>query len=344
MRVYNFDLELDWELLGALSKLDRFDGSWASLERTEGSSLKHLRTVATVESIGASTRIEGSRLTDGQVESLINDLDVTKLVDRDQQEVAGYYSVLELILDSHNEISITQSNLKSFHKLLLQYRDQDSWHRGNYKQHSNNVVASLPDGGTQILFETTPPGFATEDAMANLVKWYRNDRETHPLIKAGVFSYEFVTIHPFQDGNGRLSRLLITLLLLKAGYRWIEYVSLEHEIERRKKEYYRVLRHCQSQRPGEDISVWVNFYLASLNHVQQKLEAKLTTTSKQANLEPRQKSILIYIAEYPGCQSGEISKAIDAPLPTVKRDLSELLEEGLIARHGSGRGTNYTAR
>lgn len=168
---------------------------------------------------------------------MLKEIDLTKIVDRDSQEVVGYFETLEIISESFQDIPISENSLKSLHNTLLKYSQKDKWHKGDYKQHSNAVEANLPDGTRQIIFQTTEAGFPTEDAMRELVNWYAADKETHPLVKCALFAYEFVSIHPFQDGNGRLSRLLATLLLLKNGYKWIEYVSFEHEIESRKTEY-----------------------------------------------------------------------------------------------------------
>ncbi len=159
-----------------------------------------------------------------------------------------------MISESYEDIAISESSLKNLHNILLKYSKKDERYKGDYKQQSNAVEARLPDGTRQIIFQTTEAGFPTQGAMRLLIDWYLNDNETHPLAKCALFAYEFVSIHPFQDGNGRLSRLLSTLLLLKHGYKWIQYTSFEHEIELRKTEYYRVLRSCQAQMPNEDVT------------------------------------------------------------------------------------------
>lgn len=178
--------------------------------------------------------------------------------------------------------------------------------------------------------------------MRSLIDWYNSDFETHALVKSSIFCYEFVSIHPFQDGNGRLSRLLSTLLLLKHGYKWIQYVSFEHEIENRKAEYYRVLRACQAQRPKEVINDWIRFYFDALSNIQTQLKNKLAGEGVEQILTPRERSILVFISDHPGCRSGQIARNLDIPSPTVKRTLSELTSKGLIQKYGSGPGTNYS--
>jgi Fic family protein len=350
-KVYHFDLQFNWQLLSNISRIDRFDASWSSMEKKEGASLKQLKTVATIQSVGASTRIEGSKLSNTEVEVLLNNIGISKIEDRDSQEVVGYFNALDLIFEVFNDIEITDSNIKNLHNQLLKYSQKDEWHKGAYKQHTNAVQASFPDGTQKIIFRTTEPGYATDDAMRELVTWYNQEQEVHLLIRCAAFVYEFLSIHPFQDGNGRLSRLLTTLCLLKSGYQWIEYVSFEHEIEQNKKKYYRVLRSCQAQRPNEDISEWIEFFLESLINVQTKLQQKLEsvrteTPIPQINLiqvlAPKEKGIYTYISQHPKCQSKDIAEALKIPKSTVKRILSDLVTKNFIIPVGKGAGVSYT--
>src|SRR5690606_4876572 len=262
--VYDFSLNIDWKLISLISEIDRFDANWTAVERREGQSLKELKSIATVRSVGASNRIEGNKMSDEEVDVLLQKIDITKLTDRDSQEVVGYFEALDLISDSYESIPVSESHIKSLHNVLMKYSSKDEWHKGNYKVHSNAVEATFPDGTRQIVFQTTEAGFATEDAIRRLVDWYNSENEVHTLIRVASFVYDFLSVHPFQDGNGRLSRLISTLLLLKNGYKWIQYVSFEHEIESRKAEYYQVLRSCQAKRPNEDVTIWVLFFLNCL--------------------------------------------------------------------------------
>jgi Fic family protein len=342
--VHTFTINLDWELLALVSNIDRFDASWTSIEKKEGQSLKQLKAIATVRSVGASTRIEGSKMSDDEVEFLLKEIDITKIADTDSQEVVGYFETLELISESYDDIPITESGLKNLHNVLLKYSKKDEWHKGDYKQHSNAIEVKRPDGTRQIMFQTTEAGFPTNDAMRLLIDWYIDENKTHPLVKCALFAYEFVSIHPFQDGNGRLSRLLSTLLLLKHGYKWIQYVSFEHEIESRKTEYYRVLRSCQTQRPNEDVTEWIRFFFDALANIQKQLMIKLESKGIETRLSPREKSILTFIENNAGCKSGDIAKKLGIPNPTVKRILPELIKKNLIEKYGNGPGTNYSIK
>lgn len=342
--VYNFKLKIDWKLINLISEIDRFDANWTTIERREGQSLKELKSIATVRSVGASNRIEGNRMSDEEVDVLLQKIDVTKLTDRDSQDVVGYFEVLDLISESYENISVTESHIKSLHNSLMKYSAKDEWHKGNYKLHSNAVEASFPDGTRQIIFQTTEAGFATEDAIRALLNWYNSETEVHTLIKVASFVYDFLSVHPFQDGNGRLSRLISTLLLLKNGYKWIQYVSFEHEIENRKNEYYQVLRSCQVQRPNEDVTVWIQFFLNCLSNIQSQLLTKLQKNGMETQISPKEKSIYSIIQNRPNIQSGEIAEKLAIPAPTVKRILSELLNKGLIEKQGSGRNVSYTIK
>jgi len=342
--VHSFQLKLNWKLLSLISNIDRFDATWSTIEKKEGQTLKQLKSIATVKSVGASTRIEGSKMSNQEVEVLLDNIDITKIEDRDSQEVVGYFNTLDLITESYHDIKINESSLKNLHNILMKHSEKDKWHKGKYKQHSNAVEATHPDGTKQIIFQTTHAGFQTDDAMNHLIQWYENDTETHPLVKCALFAYDFVSIHPFQDGNGRLSRLIASLLLLKNGYKWIQYVSFEHEIESRKTEYYRVLQNCQANRPNENVDEWILFFFDALKNIQTKLSKKLESKGVHTKLTPKEKSVVSFIENYPGCKSGDIAKKLGIPSPTVKRILPKLIEFKLIEKHGVGPGTNYTLK
>jgi Fic family protein len=303
--IHTLKLDLGMKLLIELSKIDRFDASWATIEMREGASLKQLKSIATVRSVGASTRIEGSKMTDDEVAVLIEKLSISKLEERDEQEVIGYFKALDTIAENYESILISESQIKNLHKILMLHGDKDAWHRGNYKQVSNAVEANLIDGTKQIIFKTTQPGLETQDAMTQLFEWYHSDKETIPLIKAALFVYEFLSIHPFQDGNGRLSRLLGSLLLLKNGYSWIQYVSFEHEIESRKAEYYKVLMQTQQNRPGENVTDWLTFFINCLINVQEQLLVKLKESSTKQPVSQREKRILFFIQNHAGFPGGK---------------------------------------
>jgi Fic family protein len=242
--------------------------------------------MATIQSIGSSTRIEGVTLSDEEIERLIADLKVNRLESRDEQEVVGYYDVLELILDNAEDIQLTENYIMQLHTVLLSHSTKDSGQKGAYKKVSNKVVANYPDGTQRIIFNTTEP-YLVRKEMQELLSWTSkrlDNREYHPLLVVGLFIYEFLSIHPFHDGNGRLSRLLTTLLLLRLDYDFIQYISFEHIIENRKERYYAALMECQRKKNTEDerIDTWMLFFLNTLKLVTIKLNLKMSNTGANA--------------------------------------------------------------
>lgn len=340
--IHTLFLELNMPLLDKVSRISSFDAAWEHVVKKEGFTLKELKSVATVRSVGASTRIEGSKMTDEQVHVFLDKIKTAKLEERDQQEVAGYFDALDTITTSYRNIAITEGNIKNLHKILMRHCTKDEWHRGEYKQVSNAVEANYSDGSKQIVFKTTEPGYPTQEAMQKLIEWYHTDKETLPILKTSIFVYDFLSIHPYQDGNGRLSRLLTTLLLLKQGYSWIQYISFEHEIESRKAEYYRVLMQTQKQRPGERVDAWVQFFLSCLLNIQELLMKKIKTGGSAAQLSPKEKMIFSYIENHPGARSGEIAEQLNLGLPNVKKLLAQMVKNNSLTKNGAGAGTNYT--
>jgi len=340
-KIHTVKLDLAMKLINDISKVDRFDAKWTGIERRVGASLKQLKLIATVRSVGASTRIEGSRMNDEEVQVLINKLQIAKLEERDQQEVAGYFKALDIITENYMDVQVRENDIKGLHKILMQYSEKDEYHRGNYKQLANSVDETRHDGTKRTIFQTTEPGIPTEDAMRDLIEWYHTDKETLPIIKIAIFVYDFLSIHPFQDGNGRLSRLLGTLLLLKSGYSWIQYVSFEHEIENRKAAYYSVLVNTQRQRPGENVTEWMSFFMDCLLKIQDQLEEKLKLQQSSAGLSNKEQLILSLLDNYPYSKSSEIAEKLGMNLPTVKKILTSLLQNKTISRIGIGKATTY---
>ncbi|MBK7467003.1 MAG: Fic family protein [Saprospiraceae bacterium] len=274
----NFKFNSNQQILKLIGNIDGFKGKWNIAEKQENIYLKELRKIATIESIGSSTRIEGATLSDKEVQELLNDIKITKLKSRDEQEVVGYYEVLELIYENYKDIPLTESYVKQFHQLLLKYSNKDKRHRGGYKHLPNKVVANYPNGEQRVIFATTEPALVAGE-MTELIEWTNKqlkEETIHPLIIIGSFIYDFLSIHPFQDGNGRLSRLLTTLCLLQNDYLFIQYISFENHIEQNKKEYYEALMTGQKNRgtKAELIDTWLIFFLNSLSILTQKLEQK----------------------------------------------------------------------
>jgi len=327
--------------------LDTFKGSWEMKESQQGQYLKELRKIATIESTGSSTRIEGAKLTDEEVEKLLGSVRVTRFESRDEQEVAGYYNALEVILDNYADIEISERYVHQLHGILLKHSEKDQLHRGNYKSSSNKVVAKYPDGTQRTLFDPTPPHL-TPVEMTQLIDWL-NERikrqDMHPLVYIAGFVYEFLSIHPYKDGNGRLSRLLTTLLMMKQGYGFIQYVSFENVIESSKDEYYRVLMDGQQNRytDKERVSAWMQYFTQCLITLTKRLDTKYNTFSKlKPALNKRQQQILDFIRDNEPAQVGDLEKALgEYSRNTLKKDLAYLVREKLLLKTGERKGTRY---
>ena len=347
LRKLNFDFSTNQKILNLIAKIDLYKGKWNLIERRENIYLKELRKIATIESIGSSTRIEGGTLTDNEIKELLKDVKITELKTRDQQEVIGYYDTLELIYNNYENIPLTENYIKQLHQNLLKHSDKDTRHRGQYKALSNKVVANYPGGVQKVIFNTTEVHLV-ESEMNTLINWTNEQfekQEIHPLIIIAHFIYEFLSIHPFQDGNGRLSRLLTTLLLLQNEYLFIQYVSFENLIEKSKKEYYQALMEGQKNRnkENENISKWNLFFLDKLNELTQKLEAKYDIfKSKGGYLNERQKLIKEYLLENQPLKLSDIAKKFEnININTIKKDLQYLKKEQVITSIGKGKGTIY---
>ena len=343
----NFDFQTNQKILNLISQIDLYKGKWNIIEKQENTYLKELKKIATIESIGSSTRIEGGTLTDNEIEELLNNIKITKLKTRDEQEVIGYYDTLVIIYENYDNIRLSENYIKQLHQYLLKYSDKDARHRGKYKSLSNKVVANYPGGIQKVIFNTTDVHLV-QNEMNDLINWtneqFEKD-EIHPLIIIANFIYEFLSIHPFQDGNGRLSRLLTTLLLLQQGYLFIQYVSFENLIEKTKKEYYQALMEAQKNRnkENENISKWTLYFLDKLRILTQILDAKYDVfKSKGGYLNERQKEIKEYLTKNQPLKISDIAKKFkNININTIKKDLQYMKKEQIIQSIGKGKGTVY---
>jgi Fic family protein len=332
-----------------LSILDTYKGSWKVKANPQGKYMRELRKTTIIESTGSSSRIEDARMTNEKVKKLLatkNKNNISSFESPDEQEVAGYYDALELILKNFREIEVSETDLHQLHEILLNYSVKDQAHRGSYKTSSNKLVVTNPDGSQRLLFNPTPPHL-TPDEMIQLIDWLKDrikHQDMHPLVYIAGFVYEFLSIHPYKDGNGRLSRLLTTLLLMKHGYEFIQFGSFENEIESSKEEYFRVLMEGQQNRykENESIEAWVLYFLQGLITLTEKLDARYEVFSKlKIALNKRQQKVLDFIKYNEPCQVGDIEKALNESRNTLKKDLAYLVRERLLLMTGDRKGSRY---
>lgn len=338
------------EILKLISEIDEFKGAWRALGTLAPERLSALRRVATIESIGSSTRIEGSKLSDRDVEALLRNLEIRQFDTRDQQEVAGYADVVETVFSSWADIPLTENHIQQLHRDLLIYSAKDERHRGHYKTSSNSVAAFDADGNqVGIVFETATP-FDTPRLMQELVAWANEARqqgELHPLIIIAVFVVVFLEIHPFQDGNGRLSRVITTLLLMQAGYVYVPYSSLESVIEQSKEGYYLALRQTQGSIRTEEPNwqPWLAFFLKALRQQMLRLSAKVEREKLlMASLSELSLQILDHLKGHGRVSVGDMAKLTNVSRNTLKPHFKSLVDTGHIVLNGKGRGAWYSLK
>jgi len=336
------------QILSLIAELDEFKGAWRALGQLAPEQLISLKRVATIESIGSSTRIEGSKLTDREVEVLLSNLEIKKFATRDEQEVAGYAEVMNTVFQHYRDIPLTENYIKQLHRDLLEFSEKDNRHRGEYKKHTNHVEAFDADGKSLgVVFETATP-FDTPFRMEELVAWTKEAIERkslHPLLIIAIFIIVFLAIHPFQDGNGRLSRVLTTYLLLSLGYSYAPYSSLESVIENNKEGYYLSLRQTQGTLKTDhpNWQPWIVFFLKALTEQKKKLEVKV---EREKHLLGQLPELSLHILELVKSRGritiSDIVTLTNANRNTIKKHLEALVDIKQLAQHGTGKGTWYS--
>ena len=334
------------EIWSKIAQIDELKGQWVAGARLSPQVLGRLKRSVLITSTGASTRIEGAKLSDEDVEKLMRGIDIQKFTDRDKQEVKGYYELLENIFDSWKNLRFNESAIKHFHKELLKYVKKDEPHRGEYKK-IENKVEMIDAAGKSVgtLFDTTP-AYLTSKETQELVDWTQEalmEKKYHPLLVAGNFLVEFLQIHPFQDGNGRLSRVLTNLILLKEGYLYIPYVSHEKLVEDNKPEYYLALRQSQKTFKTDKGTIvpWLDFFLTIFLKQSRMAVELLSKENIEKLLSKKQLSVWQYLQEADEATPGEIAKRAKVARPTVSQALDKLLRLKKVERIGLGRGTRY---
>lgn len=344
-------LALGPDLVKLIAEIDEFKGRWEALKLLSPDRLSALRKVATIESVGSSTRIEGAKLSDAEIENLLSRaIATTSFKTRYEQEVAGYAEAMDLVFEAYADLRLTENHIRQLHQTLLRHSDKDERHRGSYKTLSNNVVAFDAEGREiGIVFETASP-FDTPRETEALVAWARkalDEEALHPLLVVAVFIVTFLAIHPFQDGNGRLSRVLTTLLLMRSGYSYVPYASLERVIEKNKDLYYKALRRTQTTLKSEmpDWEPWVSFFLRCLKKQKDILAARLDreriAQDSDEDLPALSVQVLKALRERERLTIAQLQSITGANRNTLKLRLRELVANGRVRQHGKARATWY---
>lgn len=334
------------EVWSKITKIDELKGRWIAGAELSPQVLGRLKRSVLITSTGASTRIEGAKLSDEDVEKLMRGINIQKFTDRDKQEVRGYYELLENVFDSWKNLRLNENTIKHFHKELLKYVEKDEAHRGDYKKMENQVqMINAAGESLGILFDTTR-AYLTPKEMQELVEWTQEaiaEKKYHPLLIVGNFLVEFLQIHPFQDGNGRLSRVLTNLLLLKDSYLYMPYVSHEKLIEDNKPEYYIALRKSQKtlKTDREDITPWLDFFLTIFLKQSEVAIDLLSKENIERLLTSKQLAVWEYLQKAGQATPREISENTKVAYPTVRQAIDKLMRLKKIERLGAGRSTRY---
>lgn len=341
-------LKITTEILNLIAEIDEFKGAWQAMGKIAPDRLSQLKKVATIESIGSSTRIEGVKLSNKEIENLLKGTDTNTFSSRDEEEVAGYAKAMDLVFESWQSIPLNESSIKYLHSVLLTYSNKDQRHKGNYKTQDNTIEAFDANGKSLgIVMQTTSP-FETPIKMESLVAWVNDsleDKILHPLLVVSIFVVAFLAIHPFNDGNGRLSRVLTNLILLKLGYEYVSYSSLESVIEESKDGYYLSLQRTQSNIFGDnpDWNPWLSFFLKSLKRQKTRLEHKVKREKlMQRSYTAISTTILEMAHDHGRITISDVVNATGGNRNTIKNKLKELVNDGVIEIHGKGKGSWYT--
>lgn len=343
------DIKITSDMLNKITEIDKFNTSWnGNVSRLNPAELKGMKKVATIESVGSSNRIEGNKMSDEDIEALFNHINKKSFQSRDEEEVAGYSDLINTVFESYNEIPLTENYIKQLHKTLLNYSHKDERHRGEYKKDTNKVVAFDADGHEiGSIFETATP-FDTPRLMNELIDWTNNtfkDHYLHPIITIGIFIIHFLSIHPFTDGNGRLSRALTVLLMLKNNYSYMPYASMESIIEASKDAYYRALRGTQKTIWTDNVNYepWLTFFITSLQKQKHNLEAKIANISKNVDdkLSLTSREILALFVNNPSLTMIDIIKKLNKNPETVRKAVKSLVLKNYLHKQGTTKGAFY---
>lgn len=338
-------IKLSNEILFKIAKIDEMKGKWSGSLDLNPRILNQLKRSVIITSTGSSTRIEGSKMTDREIDRLLRGINQKVPKNRDEQEVAGYADLLGRIFDHYRSLEISGSRILQLHEIMLKFSQKDEQYRGKYKT-KDNAIAIVEKGEIKkILFNPTPPWLVKKE-MDDVLEWLKENQEKkdiHPLVIIANFIFEFLVIHPFQDGNGRLSRALTNLMMLQNGYMYTPYVSLEEIIENKQSEYYLTLRKTQKNHKtnNENIEPWLMFFLDCIFVQAQKALNLLKGKDPESLLSDTQKKIYDLFTDNIELRVSEIKKKTDIPLPTIKQSVARLTKYGLIEKLGQGPATRY---
>jgi Fic family protein len=345
----DFQGETNRKIINLLTEIDSQRSRFQVQSHLSPQMIDRLTKSVLITSSGASTRIEGSLLGDVEVKALFGKLKVQKFNTRDEQEVAGYLNLLKIVFESWEGIVFNESTIKHFHSLLLKYSFKDERHKGNWKFGSNRVEAHDPSGKLLgVIFDPTPPhlvDFEIKELLEFTIQEL-GKKDYNPLLIIGNFVFEYLAIHPFQDGNGRSSRVLTNLLLLQTGYTFTPFISHERIIEKNKEEYYLVLNRSQKtwKTKSEDLSSWMLFFLEVI-HIQVTEAVKLLEKKEDMEILLSEKQLTVWKifenAPQDSFSRSQIHEQTQIAISTLRQILRKLVKLNKLKQIGTGNATKY---
>ena len=344
MRSFNYakikDMTWDSEILGYIAAIYKAAGKQELYLKQRPAELAKLVEIAKIQSTEASNAIEGIVTTSTRIRQLVEEKTTPK--NRDEQEIAGYRDVLNIIHENFDAIPITQNFILQLHKIL--YSHMNNPMGGRTKNVQNYISATYPDGHTEILFTPLAP-FETPEALDKICAEYNyviGNAEAEPLLAIPIFIHDFLCIHPFNDGNGRMSRLLTTLLLYRCGFYVGKYISLEAKIANHKDAYYDALRQSQHgwHEGNEDVVPFIKYILSTIIAAYRDFEDRFSIVEmKTSALEMVRKASLQKLGRFSKQDIRELCPSLS--VSSIEGALRKLVAEGYLKREGNGRSTRY---
>ena len=344
MRTFNYsalkDQKWDSEILGLVAAIYKYAGKQELYLKQKPHELEKLVEIAKIQSTEASNAIEGIVTTNTRIRQLVEEKTAPR--NRDEQEIAGYRDVLNVIHESFDAIPITKNYILQLHKML--YSHMNNPLAGQTKTVQNYISATYPDGHTETVFTPLAP-FETPEALEKICEEYSRvigNFEVEPLIIIPIFIHDFLCIHPFNDGNGRMSRLLTTLLLYRSGFNVGKYISLEAKIAKNKDLYYDALRRSQDgwHEGSEDVVPFIKYLLGTILAAYKDFEDRFSIVEeKLPAVEIVRKATLTKIGKFTKRDIIELCPSLS--LSSVEGSLRKLVQSGDIKREGVGKGTFY---
>ncbi|MBS5674137.1 MAG: Fic family protein [Lachnospiraceae bacterium] len=344
MRDFNYskikEQKWDSEVLSLIAAIYKYAGKQELYLKQRPDELEKLVEIAKIQSTESSNAIEGIVTTNTRIKQLVEESTTPK--NRDEEEIAGYRDVLNIIHESFDAIPITKNYILQLHKIL--YSHMNNPIAGQTKTVQNYISATYPDGHTEVFFTPMAP-FETPKALEKICEEYNRvigNLEVEPLIAIPVFIHDFLCIHPFNDGNGRMSRLLTTLLLYRSGFYVGKYISLEAKIAKNKDLYYEALGKAQKgwHEGEEDVVPFIKYLLGTILAAYKDFEDRFEIIGeKLPALEMVRKATKNKIGKFSKQDIRELCPSLS--ISSIEGSLRTLVKEGELMRGGSGKATYY---